>query len=313
MDDRKTLAVAAAAGRSALARLLRTRMIIFATTMLGASAGCQSRVTGPSATPTRSPAPPKTTTMRRVTTPLPSLPRPAPRNQKVILGRSAQGAEIAMTVFGTSGPTLFVFGGIHGSEPTSAFIAEKLESRLRSDPSLYSGTRVAILSAANPDGLKYRRRENSRGVDLNRNFPARNWRAEAAHGSRPASEPETLALLRAMAYLTPHAVISIHAINGPRQCNNYDGPGELLARAMARGNGYPVKGTIGYPTPGSFGSWAGVDRGVPVITLELPQSLPAADAWRQNEAALLAAIRDTTRVARGASKQPAVQAGMRGR
>ena len=34
--------------------------------------------------------------------------------------------------------------------------------------------------------------------------------------------------------------------------------------------GWPARGDIGYPTPGSFGSWLGVDRALPVLTLELP-------------------------------------------
>ena len=39
---------------------------------------------------------------------------------------------------------------------------------------------------------------------------------------------------------------------------------------MARACGYPARASVGYPTPGSFGSAYGVDRGLPVITLELP-------------------------------------------
>ena len=32
-----------------------------------------------------------------------------------------------------------------------------------------------------------------------------------------------------------------------------------------------LRPSIGYPTPGSFGSLYGADRGLPVITLELPR------------------------------------------
>ena len=39
---------------------------------------------------------------------------------------------------------------------------------------------------------------------------------------------------------------------------------------MAAKNGYPAKGSIGYPTPGSMGTWAGIDRKIAMITLELP-------------------------------------------
>jgi protein MpaA len=63
---------------------------------------------------------------------------------------------------------------------------------------------------------------------------------------------------------------------------------------MAMHNVYPVKATIGYPTPGSFGSWAGIDLQIPVITLELPRDLPSEKAWEGNRDALLEAIRHST-------------------
>ena len=70
----------------------------------------------------------------------------------------------------------------------------------------------------------------------------------------------------------------LHVING-------------LAARMSAHNGYPVTANIGYPTPGSFGSWAGNDLRIPVITLELPRDIPADKAWEGNREALLEAIR----------------------
>jgi protein MpaA len=59
---------------------------------------------------------------------------------------------------------------------------------------------------------------------------------------------------------------------------------------MSRLNGYTPTATIGYPTPGSMGTWAGIDRQIPMITLELPRTLPASQAWTNNRQAVLAAI-----------------------
>jgi protein MpaA len=73
-------------------------------------------------------------------------------------------------------------------------------------------------------------------------------------------------------------------------CNNYDGPAQHIAELMSRYNGYAAKSNIGYPTPGSLGSWAGIDRQIPMITLELPRSLPGNKAWPNNRQAVLAAI-----------------------
>ena len=68
--------------------------------------------------------------------------------------------------------------------------------------------------------------------------------------------------------------------------------GQALASRMSALNGYPVTANIGYPTPGSFGSWAGIDQGIPVITLELPRELSGERAWETNRQALIASLRD---------------------
>jgi protein MpaA len=72
----------------------------------------------------------------------------------------------------------------------------------------------------------------------------------------------------------PRAIVSVHQ---PFRCVNWDGPAEPLARAMAASCGYPLRASIGYPTPGSFGSCYGVDRQLPVITLELPRPVEELD------------------------------------
>ena len=60
---------------------------------------------------------------------------------------------------------------------------------------------------------------------------------------------------------------------------------------MSHFNQYPVRGNIGYDTPGSFGTWAGIDRQIPTVTLELPHDQSGESAWLANREALLAAIR----------------------
>src|ERR671929_190416 len=58
--------------------------------------------------------------------------------------------------------------------------------------------------------------------------------------------------------------------HAPFACINYDGPAAAWAQAVAAACGWPARADIGYPTPGSLGSWLGLDRRLPVITLELP-------------------------------------------
>lgn len=212
----------------------------------------------------------------------------------VEVGRSVRGAPIQLHIFGNGPDRVFIFGGIHGSEPTSAALARQLLAHLRSDPTTYNGRTVGIMAEANPDGLRAGTRGNANGVDLNRNFPAKNWKRspqKISHGTQPLSEPETNALVRAMGIVSPRRVVSIHSTHGGKFCNNYDGPARAHAELMARHNRYPPMPTWAYPTPGSFGSWAGVDRGIPVVTLELPRGATAATVWRDNREALLAFIR----------------------
>ncbi len=231
-------------------------------------------------------------------TPVQIAPPPAEVTPRTVeLGRSVQGAPLTLEVYGDGPEVVFIFAGIHGSEPSGTALARQFAAYLRQHPAELTGRTVAILPAANPDGLAARTYGNARNVNLNRNFPAHNWRAASAqrrgptNGPAPTSEPETQALMRALDLLQPQRIVSLHAIRRGQHCDNYDGPARELAERMALQNGYPVKANIGYPTPGSFGSWAGNDRGIPTVTLELPADASAAECWRDNAGALLAFVR----------------------
>jgi protein MpaA len=151
-------------------------------------------------------------------------------------------------------------GGIHGDEPATV----DLLVGLAGDPGeLADRPPVWLLPAANPDGLARGRKNSDRDVDLNRNFPARSFTPAHAPGyfpgPAPLSEPETQAIAALLAREPIRGAVAVHA---PFGCVNYDGP--------AAACGWPPQADIGYPTPGSFGSWLGVDLGLPVLTLELP-------------------------------------------
>ena len=212
----------------------------------------------------------------------------------VQVGRSVEGEPLTLHLFGTGPNPTLILGGIHGDEPTSAYVAERLVTFLEEFPEVRRGTTVAVLPRANPDGLARRTRKNANGVDLNRNLPAANWRKRSPNrwdygGPTPSSEPETRALLRAIEMLRPARIVSIHSIRRGRRCNNYDGPAEDLAKRMAQANGYPVVASLG-ACPGSLGNWAGVDRRIPILTLELPREQAGRDAWQDNRDALIMVV-----------------------
>ena len=54
-----------------------------------------------------------------------------------------------------------------------------------------------------------------------------------------------------------------------KPCNNYDGPAKAIAQTMSALNGYEARDNIGYPTPGSLGSWAGRAKDLPPTRKDL--------------------------------------------
>lgn len=189
-------------------------------------------------------------------------------------GRPIEAIDIS-GVRSATGVGALVFGAIHGDEPGSADLCRRFVEALAASPPAY---RTIVIPALNPDGLAARKKNNARDVDLNRNFAARNWTREHPPGYDPGtaaqSEPETAALAAIIEHLQPRALVAVHQ---PFACVNWDGSGQGLADAMSEACGYPSVATVGYPTPGSFGSRYGVDEGRSVVTFELPRPVPDAD------------------------------------
>jgi protein MpaA len=172
---------------------------------------------------------------------------------------------------------MLIFAGIHGEEPETTTALSRALRQLDAP-----APHCAVVLAANPDGLIRGTRGNARGVDLNRNFPTADWRADPvchrstlddprdvklSPGSAPGSEPETRALIALIRELEPAVVIALHAplacIDDPR-----DSP---LGRYLAERTGLPLVADVGYETPGSFGTW-GAEQDLAVITYELALS-----------------------------------------
>jgi murein peptide amidase A len=204
------------------------------------------------------------------------------------IGRSSEDRPIFGRRFGGDGPPLLVLGGIHGDEPAS------VDALLELCPRLGPGTPpLWLIPAANPDGLLAGRKNSARDVDLNRNFPARSFAQAHAPGyfpgAAPLSEPETRAIAALVDHQPGDPIRGALAVHAPFACVNYDGPAADWAAVVSAACGWPARGDIGYPTPGSFGSWLGVDRAIPVLTLELPPG-PLADFRDSAAAALDAAL-----------------------
>lgn len=188
--------------------------------------------------------------------------------QRSTIGHSFLGKPIQCEVYGDGPDVLLVLATIHGNEAAGTPLLTAFADWLMNHPVELTGHKVVLIPVANPDGMAANARFNSRGVDLNRNFPAGNWdKGEISlHGQSPLSEPESRALLQAIAHHFPDRIISIHQ---PLECIDYDGPALELATSMAGECPLQVKKLGGLP--GSLGSFVGESMRKPIITLELPK------------------------------------------
>lgn len=172
---------------------------------------------------------------------------------------------------------ILVFALIHGDEPLAAQIALKWIERLSKLQNPRNDWR--IVPVLNPDGYWARTRMNADGVDLNRNFPSKNWLGHALEywqqrthknprrypGPSPASEPETLCAIQQIEDFHPDFIISVHA---PYGVLDFDGP-ESIRFPPYRPLRWHSLGTY----PGSLGQYMWKDKNVPVLTIELKNKL----------------------------------------
>lgn len=209
-----------------------------------------------------------------------------------VIGSSVEGRNIYQLEMGRGDSTILFLGGFHGSEISGVELAYRFAELLHGKDSSEFNSRVILIPVLNPDGLIRATRRNANGVDVNRNFPTENWSTEhrSAHnypGDAPGTEPETIIVMNLLGMYQPQRIVTIHA---PLEMVNYDGPARDLAERMSEFNHYPVTSDIGYPTPGSFGTYAGRERQIPTITLELPRGAFTEKMWEDNSKALLSIL-----------------------
>ncbi len=190
--------------------------------------------------------------------------------QPIMLSRFARMDEVEPT------GRILLLGGVHGDELSSVSIVFEWMQFLK----LHNDGKFVwdVVPVMNPDGLfqKNSTRTNANGVDLNRNMPTANWAAEALNywrrktgsaprkfpGNHAGSELETQWLMHEIDQFRPDMIISVHA---PHNLIDYDAPSRKYA---PRQFGHLKGGLLG-TFPGSLGNYAGVTRGIPVVTIEL--------------------------------------------
>lgn len=153
------------------------------------------------------------------------------RPDRVLLGRSERGRPIiAIHTGDPTGTTVLVVGCIHGNEGAGIAIARALE-RVHTKLDLW------IVPNLNPDGYALGRRQNGRGVDLNRNWSSqwpgggRPWDTYYP-GPRPFSERETRIARNLILRIRPRVTVWYHQhMNLVWAWGQSSSAGRLYARA----------------------------------------------------------------------------------
>lgn len=169
------------------------------------------------------------------------------------------------------GKKILALSLIHGDEFASGSVTRSWMSRLQT---IEARNTWRVLPIINPDGLKNKTRYNQNNVDINRNFPSKDWADEAIKywetktkkdkrrypGVSAASEPETLCLIKHIEEFKPDFIISIHT---PLGVLDFDGP-------KVANPGFKPLPWVGLGNfVGSLGRYMWVDNKVPVLTIEL--------------------------------------------
>jgi len=183
----------------------------------------------------------------------PAADRPAVIAKRV-LGKSVRGRPIVAWHLGEPDApdvqTVVLISTMHGNEPATRRILETLR-----DGAPIHELDLWVVPAYNPDGLARGTRKNAHGVDLNRNYPYE-WAdldGNYESGPRPASEPETKAMMRFLSDVRPDRVLSFHQ---PLVGVDTDTKIPSFARRVARKLNLPRKSlTCGGVCHGTMTGW----------------------------------------------------------
>jgi murein endopeptidase len=210
--------------------------------------------------------------------------------RRVRIGRSVRGTGLMAVRAGDVGSPkrALVVGCIHGNECSGTAVTRILT---RSSPAVD----LWVVSQLNPDGFALGRRQNARGVDLNRNFPSE-WRAGGRPwdseypGPRPLSEPETRAAVRLIRRIEPSVTIWFHQ---PQALVRAWGGSMPAARRYARLAGMKFR-PIRWPR-GTAPNWQNHSfRGRSSFVVELPAGPLTPSAASRQARAVLALLGSST-------------------
>ncbi len=178
-----------------------------------------------------------------------------------------------------------IIGGVHGDEPEGVYLVESFIKWAKEVSLKGHNLKPWIaIPCLNPDGLSKNERVNGNGVDLNRNFPSKDWSTEHKQpryypGESPASEIETQCVIELIEKYKPHMIIHCHSW---KPLVVYTGDqAKTVAEAFAEVSGYPLEADIGYPTPGSLGQYGLLEHELGVVCTEEREGASKEETWNR--------------------------------
>jgi protein MpaA len=190
---------------------------------------------------------------------------------------------------------ILIIGGVHGDEPEGVVAAKGLLEKFRQAYEL--DLLITLVPEFNPEGILLNQRVNSNKVDLNRNLPTKDWTPIAAKerynpGPSALSEKENQALVTFLKENKVDLIISMHSWN-PMLNTNGDIP---EAKIISELTGYKIEPDIGYPTPGSLGTYAGLENNIPTLTYEVQKDLPLDQVIKIHVPAIIEGLKESARI-----------------
>ncbi|MEK6772351.1 MAG: M14 family zinc carboxypeptidase [Bdellovibrionota bacterium] len=204
-----------------------------------------------------------------------------------LFSTTSRGLPILGYFFENKGPEILILGGVHGDEPEGVTAAWGLLKILMQN--FNYKLNLTLVPEFNLDGIIDKTRMNANGVDLNRNLPTKDWSPEAKTvrynpGPKPLSEPENQGLVQ---FLQSRNVKMITSLHSWEPMINVNGPCLEEAQVLSNITGYKIDTDIGYPTPGSLGTYAGLEKNLPTITYEIQRDMNLKEVVETHVPALL--------------------------
>lgn len=221
------------------------------------------------------------------------------------VAKSTEGRPIHTLTIGDGPQRVLVVAGLNGIDRVGYRWVEALARDLR-DPARNKSTSSdehtwMLVRAINPDGLSNERRTNARGIDLDQNFPTREFRPGPTSGRMPASEIETQTLLQLLYDFRPDGVVIVEATDGAGELHASRSADWLLADWPAAA-GIERQPLDSSRMAGSLAVFVDEVLGKAVARVKLPIGDDWSTSWKRQQPRLMTVVNGLERKHRLAGK-----------